>query len=56
MQASAQPEVSALSDDMVSEEELKYNFDRATENIMEVFEDPFFRTGDVQMELEEIDF
>lgn len=56
VQASAQPNALAPTDDMITEEELQYNFDRATENIMEVFEDPLFKTRDVQMELEEIDF
>ena len=32
------------------------NFDRATDKIMEVFNDPIFAHDDGRMELEEIDF
>lgn len=39
-----------------SEEELLSNFDRSTEKIMEVFDDPIFRSSAAAMELEEVDF
>ena len=32
------------------------NYNRATENIMQVFQDPRFNTHEANMELEEIDF
>lgn len=32
------------------------NFQRTTEKIMEVIEDPVFAKEDVEMELEEVDF
>ena len=46
-----QPESQAISD-----EELRRNSERATENIMEVFNDPMFTAEGKEMELEEIDF
>lgn len=41
---------------MVSDEEILLNSERATEKIMEVFNDPIFQHSDGMMELEEIDF
>jgi hypothetical protein len=40
----------------LSEDELVNNFNRATDKIMEVFNDPIFAHDDGRMELEEIDF
>lgn len=41
---------------MMSQDEMMSNFERATEKIMEVFEDPVFSGDMSKMELEEIDF
>lgn len=41
---------------MEAEDELITNYNRATEKIMSVFEDPIFSHGDEKMELEEVDF
>ena len=40
----------------MTDEELRINSDRVTENIMEVFNDPIFTSEGKEMELEEIDF
>lgn len=56
LQTSAQPQASPSDEAMISDEQLKYHFDRATENIMKVFEDPVFSSEESKMELEEIDF
>ena len=40
----------------MTDEELRVNSERTTENLMEVFEDPIFKTQGKEMELEEIDF
>jgi hypothetical protein len=44
--------------ELASDEELLRYSERATETIMEVFEDPLFREGAnyAEMELEEVDF
>jgi hypothetical protein len=39
-----------------TDEEMLRNSERATETIMEVFDDPIFRQEGQAMELEEIDF
>jgi hypothetical protein len=41
---------------MLNEDEMRVNSERATEKIMDVFNDPIFQQGDRAMELEEIDF
>jgi hypothetical protein len=50
----------ALPEDQItanlSEDEMVTNFNRATDKIMEVFNDPIFAHDDGRMELEEIDF
>lgn len=56
LQESSEERAAPIPDEMISEEELRYNFDRATENIMKVFEDPVFQTECPEMDLEEVDF
>jgi hypothetical protein len=56
LQRTPLPEPRCASDEMMSEEELRWNFDRATENIMAVFRDPVFSAAGAKMELEEVDF
>lgn len=41
---------------MVNDDEILINSERATEKIMEVFDDPIFQQSNRTMELEEIDF
>jgi hypothetical protein len=41
---------------MPTDDEVRYNSERATEKIMEVFNDPIFQLDERGMELEEIDF
>jgi hypothetical protein len=40
----------------MTEEEMVSNFDRATEKIMEIFNDPIFSVDGGRMEMEEVDF
>ena len=42
--------------DLMTDEELRDNFERTSENLMEVLNDPRFASEGSEMELEEIDF
>lgn len=52
----AEAESDAARDCPPSEEELLSNYDRSTEKIMAVFDDPIFHSNSTSMELEEVDF
>jgi hypothetical protein len=41
---------------MLTEEEMISNFERATDQIMQIFDDPIFSNDGRTMDLEEIDF
>jgi|688.fasta_scaffold538013_1 hypothetical protein len=41
---------------MLTEEEILSNFERTTDQIMEIFDDPVFSNDGRTMDLEEIDF
>ena len=56
LESSQAPEASIRGPETMTDEELRVNSERTTENLMEVFEDPIFKTQGKEMELEEIDF
>ena len=56
LQRSSEAQQTQATAETISDEELKWNFDKATENIMDVFNDPVFSSEETMMDLEEIDF
>jgi hypothetical protein len=56
MEANSNSQSNTSDREMMTDEELMEGSERATESIMEVFNDPFFMGEGKIMELEEIDF
>lgn len=43
-------------EERINQDEMVSNFDRATQKIMQIFNDPIFMNEEGKMELQEVDF